>query len=230
MKVIEMFSGLWKAVFLRHVQSGIVGGGHDAFHAARVGQYAFEIVDDENMAKLACIAGLCHNADHILQHDSKVGRRDVPEYLVTGLLKEWLNYTGLSSGEELIIIDAVLKHSLLNDPNDGLVLMALKDADRLTNLEPDVIMRAAQFYSDLPMIDPIHWLSDPAATLREPKSVLKDLANNSEWGNFSDLKFGIRLPKAQLRAKEFTDFLLDYIERVKKCWVDAGLLPFNPPQ
>ena len=230
MKVIELFPDLWRAVFLHHVRTGVTGNGHDAFHAARVGQYAFEIAETPDVARLAAIAGLCHNADRILQYQLKVGRKDVAVDLVRDLVDEWLNHTDLSNDEKSVVVNAVLNHSLPNGIGDDQVLIALKDADRLTNLEPDVIMRAAQFCSDFPVVDPVHWLSDPNATFREPKSVVKDLANNSEWGNFSDPKFGIRLPKAQFRAKEFADYLCDYLERVKKCWVDAGLLPFSPPQ
>lgn len=226
--VIQMFPELWKAVYLRHAKSGILSGGHDSFHAARVGQYALEVAETDEVSRLAGVAGLCHNADRILQHDLKVGRKGVPEEMVRELVNEWLDCTDLSEGERGMVISAVLLHSLPNDPGDNPVLVALKDADRLANLEPDVIMRAAQFYPDYPVVDPAHWLSDPASTFREPKSVAKDLANNAEWGNFGDPKFGIRLPKAQLRATEFTNFLLDYLERVRKCWVDAGLLPFMP--
>ncbi|MEK7166158.1 MAG: HD domain-containing protein [Patescibacteria group bacterium] len=229
-KVIELFSDLWKVVYFRHLKSGILSGCHDPFHTARVGQYAFEIAETPDVARLAGVAGLCHNADRILQHDLKVGRKDVPMEMVRDLVNKWLDCIDLSKDDRDLILDAVLNHSLPNDSNDGPVLMALKDADRLANLELDVIMRSAQFYPDFPVVDPVNWLSDPTATFREPKSVVKDLANNAEWGNFGDPKFGIRLSKAQLRATEFTNFLLDYIERVRKCWTDAGLLPFVTPE
>ena len=124
----------------------------------------------------------------------------------------------------------MVKHSLPNDPQDSQVLVVLKDADRLINLEPDEIMRSAHFYPDLPVVDPVYWLSDPKATFKEPRSVVKDLAHCTEWGNFDDPKFGIRLPKAQALAKRHAEYLLDYIERIKKVWEEAGLLPFTPPE
>jgi hypothetical protein len=229
-KIIEIFPELWKRVYERHIKSNILSGCHDPFHAARVGQCALDIAENEEIAILSGIAGLCHNADRILQYDLKIGRKDVPEKMVTTLVNEWLGNTDLYEIERLVILDAIFKHSLPNDPNDGQVLITLKDADRLINLEPDVIMRSAQFFSDFPVVDPVHWLSDPKATFKEPKSVIKNLSQNAEWGNFEDPKFGIRLPKAQIRAKKFSGYLLDYIERVENCWEESGLLPFVLPK
>jgi len=229
-KIIEIFPELWKKVYERHVESNILSGCHDPFHAARVGQCALNIAENEKIAELSGIAGLCHNADRILQQDLEIGREDVPEEMVLVLINEWLDSTNLSEKNRSLVIDAVLKHSLENDPNDSQVLVALKDADRLVNIEPDVIMRAAQFFSDFLVVDPTHWLSDPKATFKEPKSVIKGLSQNTEWGNFEDPKFGIRLPKAQIIAKKLTDYLLEYIERVKECWEKTGLLYFTPPK
>ena len=230
MRVIEIFPELWKAVYERHIQAGIIAGGHDAFHAARVGQHALNIAEDESTAGLAGIAGLCHNADRILQHELKVGRKDVPEEMVVALINEWLDKTDLFAEERAIVFDALLKHSLPNDHNDSPVLVALKDADRLINLEPDIIIRSAHFYPEYPAVDPVHWLSDPKATFREPRSVIRDLSHCAEWGNFDDPKFGIRLPGAQALAKKHAEYLLDYIKRVKQVWEEAGLLPFIPPK
>ena len=229
-KIIEIFPELWKKVYERHVKSQIVSGCHDPFHTARVGQYALTIAENETVARLAGIAGLCHNADRILQYDLGLGREDTPEELVITLVNEWFDVTDLSEKERSLVLDAVLKHSLPNNPDDSQVLITLKDAERLINLEPDTIMRTAHFFSDFPVVDPVHWLSDPEATYREPRSVIKGLASCAEWGNFDDPKYGVRLPKARICAKKFADYLLDYIERVKECWEEAGLLPFIPPK
>ena len=229
-KIIEIFPKLWKKVYERHLKSNILSGCHDPFHAARVGQRALNIAENEEIAELSGIAGLCHNADRILQHDLRAGREDIPEENVSALVNEWLDSTNLSEENRSLVLDAVLKHSLPNNPNDSRVLIALKDADRLVNMEPDAIMRAAQFFPDFPVVDPIHWLSDPEATFKEPKSVIRGLSQNTEWGNFEDPKFGIRLPKAQILARKHAAYLLDYIERVKEVWEQAGLFPFTPPK
>ena len=229
-KIVGIFPDLWKNIFLRHIQSGIIGNGHDVFHAARVAQCAFEIAETLDVARLAGVAGLCHNADRIIQYDLKVGRGAVSEELIRNLVDDWLTFTDLTGQERALVLDAVLGHDLPNDAQDNSVLVALKDADRLVNLEPDAIMRTAQFYADFPAVDPIHWLADPSATHREPKSIIRCLRSNAEWGNFSNTKFGIRLPRAQQRATELTDYLLNYIEKTHECWIKAGLLPFTPPQ
>lgn len=231
MEVIEIFPDLWKRVYKRHMESGITAGCHDVFHAARVAKCASEIAENEYTAKLASVAGFCHNADRILQHDLKVGRKNVPETMVVLLINEWLHFVeNLSVKERLIIVDAVLKHSFANDPNDSPTLMTLKDADRLVNLEPDAIMRSSQFFLDFPVVDPVHWLSDPNSTFVDPGSVIKSLSNNIKWADFDNLKFGIRLPKAKTLAGQRAAYLLDYIEQVKKCWAKTGLLPFIPPE
>ncbi|MEK7598915.1 MAG: hypothetical protein AAB474_00480 [Patescibacteria group bacterium] len=228
-KVIKIFPGLWKAIYDRHVKANMSTGGHDPFHAARAGQHAFNIAEDQATARLAAIAGLCHNADRILQHELKIGKKEVPEEIIADLVNKWLDEIDLHAEERSIIIGAVLKHSLPNDPDDSQVLVALRDADRLINLEPDEIIRSGQFHK-VPAVDPIYWLSDPAATFKEPRSVIKDLSHCAEWGNFNDPKFGIRLPKAQALAAKHAKFMLDYIERVKEVWEEAGLLPFTPPK
>lgn len=228
-KVIALFPELWKAVYLRHIASGVIGGGHDAFHAARVAQCAYEIAPSPATAKLAGIAGLCHNADRLIQHELKVGRKEVPEEMVIDLINEWLDATDLSEGERTIEINTLLKHSLPNDPHDNLVLKTLKDADRVVNMESDEIMRSAQFYHDCPPVDPVHWLSDPESTFKEPKSVVRDLAHVLEWANFNDPKFGIRLPKARARARKSAADLRKYLKKVENDFKKAGLLPFIPP-
>ena len=115
-----------------------------------------------------------------------------------------------------IILEAVLRHSERNDPSHHPVTVALIDADRIVNIEADVIMRKGQFLeNDVIPTDPVFFTKDPGANYRNPKSLLRSLAEDLDWekeGGF----VGLRLPKARKIAKRRFDFLRRYIREVEE--------------
>ena len=76
-----------------HKEVGLVGA-HDFVHAARVGEIAWQIAastwEPEGLALLAGAAGLCHNADRILQKKLGIGRNKAPKNEVAELVRNQL--------------------------------------------------------------------------------------------------------------------------------------------
>lgn len=232
-KIWEIFPELVAVVRKAHFDAGMTGNGHDFEHAARVGQYAYIISEDEEIGKMAGVAGLCHNADRILQKKFHAGRREVPQNQIVDLLRKWvgdntdydLRMDELMPTPWSMIAYAVLDHDKPNDPLlKKPVLTVLQDADRLVNIELDLIIRCGQFQPDLPAVDFVHLLSDPTATYREPKSVFRDVASSLEWE--TDPRFALRNPKAIKMGKARFAALRFYIETLESQINDSGLIPY----
>jgi len=203
---------------------------HDFFHAFRVSNWAEQIAPDPETARKAGVAGLLHNDDRILQVNLRLGfAGKVPEKLRVQMMNGWLDAEPVGTflpEERAEIIDAVLKHSNRNGPNDSLVLITLMDADRLVNLEADCIIRNGQYFGNsLRVVDPVYLLDDPKATFRDPRSILRTMPERFDWekeGGF----VGLRLPKAREFAKRrfafWRLFIQETIEQIK----ESGAVPF----
>lgn len=227
-RVWEIFPQLTETVWATHAAAGMLGGGHDPDHAIRVAEMALTISDSEDRtARLAAAAGLCHNADRILQRTLGVDRRDVPEHQVRTMVREWLWYErNLFSPSDLIkIAAAVLGHDGKNQDSDHPILVALMDADRLVNAEPDLVMRSGAHYSDLPAVDLVHLEADPKANYRDPRSVLRDIMETIEWLT-PGTDFYVRLPKAREIAVRRKAFFDAYLASIKECLEETGFYPY----
>lgn len=75
-----------------------------------------------------------------------LGTKDIPEHKVQGLVEEWLEGWKASAEEKKLVMEAVLAHDGRNNGNDSKVLVALRDGDRVVNLEADSIIRCGQHY------------------------------------------------------------------------------------
>jgi len=217
-ELLEKYAGLVKTVRSDHRKQGFVGSHHDFLHALMVAHYAVMIAEDDFIAELAWLAGVCHNTDHIFPNLSEFEhRRQISDYLV--------HWTGLDSESSKKVLTAVMLHSKLNDPNDDQVTMTLKDADRLANLGPNVIIRSGQYYYRLPAFNPFFVAEfDPTSTYRNPKSVLRDIMSSLEWVDW------LRLPKARELAKPYADFLQQFRALIQHQLREVGLDPYPFPE
>ena len=206
-----------------HRKQGAVGGGHNFLHAIMVAQYCPLIAPDRRVGELAWIAAICHNTDRIfLNLEAEEIARKVSKYLNSE--------TDLTKREEALIIEAVVSHDKPNDDNDSPVTIVLKDADRLANLGPNLIIRSGQYYSDLAAFDPRFVLeSDPQATYRNPKTVLHDVLCALEWIEEGG-KFGIRLKAAREIAEPYARFLRDFRDLMHHQLEETGLIPYMFPE
>ncbi len=226
----EIYPALTDAVKQAHSRFGLTGSGHDFDHALRVAQIALEISDDTHAGNLAAAAGLCHNADRMFQLKSGIHKKAIGQQEIDALVGSWLRMEPkLSAQDRAIVVEAVLRHEQLNDEGglDGPVLVALKDADRLVNLELDVVIRAGQFQPHLPAVDATHLLENPQATFFVPGSVLRNIAYCLLWPR-PDGPEAIRLPRARKIAKTKAKLLQRYLDDVLRQRKEAGLVPYPP--
>ncbi|MBI2108839.1 MAG: HD domain-containing protein [Parcubacteria group bacterium] len=226
MRIWERFPELVQAVKLDHDKADLFRV-HDIFHALRVGEWAYRIAysewGDVRLAELAGIAGICHNADHMLFKKDGPDERSVKHDRIRTVIKRWLIYTDTKSNEQELIIQAVINHTNKNSDFDPKILIALMDADRVVNAEADVIMRSAQF-RNLPPIDYKHFLKDPSATYWNPKTVIYDLSGCLDWFE-EGCPVCVRTQLAKQEGGFLAAYLKRYLDTVEQQLKDIGLLP-----
>lgn len=206
----EQYASLFGVIAQAHKDAH---DGHDLCHAARVaniaGCVAREEFGSEHLASLSVMAGLCHNADHLLRKE--LDRKPSPDE-IGERIHLWLMRTTLSSENKDMIVTAVVQHNGKNDPHHHPVTICLRDADRIVNLDLDVVIRSGQFYHALPAVDYVNFLSDPEANYKNPKSCLYDISLCLEWVDPTNpfcmqTKTGMQL--GLLRAKKLQQYFDD---------------------
>lgn len=226
--VWEIFPKLTEVIRLAHVEYEMGATGHDfGQHTFAVAQVALIIAENEIVGRIAAAAGTCHNADRMLQKRLGVGKRDIPEKHVISLIRGWLEESGeISDADEKKIVRAVLLHSEPNLEDGDEVLVALQDADRVVCSMAENVMTTAQFWTELPAIDP-RWLGhDPAAhSYKDPRSVLKHLECRYDWIDPAS-RVCVRLPKARALLERRVRFLQAYIAEVEDQRAEIGLWPY----
>ena len=262
-KIWQCCPEMVRAIKKSHDEVGGLGYGHDFDHALRVGNLAYRFIDpisdigirstgnaksdlmvveliklggDKLDCTLAGIAGLCHNADRILQARKKVGVfSKIDDREIAALISDWLKQSDdvhlidLSPRDEDLIVTSCLKHSEPNKSDDSLVLIALKDADRVVNAGVDVIMRNGQFFPpNFPVVDPIHLFGDPTANFKNQKSVFKALQSALDWED-ENCRACLRLSQAKEFAKRRFAFLKKYVEEVIEQRREEDLLDGDYP-
>ena len=228
MAIWDAFPSIAAAVRKSHEEVNLVGG-HDWTHAFRVGELARIIAlnewSAESISHQAGISGLCHNADRILE--KRLGKGNITPGDIEKLVASWLTGINMDAPASVTITTAVQKHDARNDPNDGPVLMALMDADRVVNLDIDLLPRSGQYYHNLPVVDYRHFLGDPEATYRSPKSVFRDIAYSLDWVDPScPYCLRTRLGKSMANARAV---LIRYLFEVMKTQLaEEGMeIPFH---
>ena len=231
LKIWELYPDLAKAVKEAHDEVGLNNGGHDFDHALRVAQMALTVAfeKDSELAKLAGIAGLLHNNDRILERELQLKSENVsrvPDEEVVQMTFEMLNPLGLSFAKASLIVQAVVHHgSKPNADDDHLVTIALADADRLINMEPDVIIRIAQYHPNIPALDPVCIEATPGANYRDPKTVAWDIANCISWAAEAG-PYILRLPLSRKLGRERAEYLRTFLDTLKRQRVELGLMPY----
>ena len=232
MRIWEIFPEVAERIRKTHEEVGLFGH-HDFAHAFRVGELAYQFAlsewRDRLVAQSAGLAGMSHNADHIFWH--MLGREKYKQdpdidKKVGGLVSSWLDGLGLKNNQVELVIRAVLNHQKPNEDGDNNVTIALKDADRVANMDADVIIRAGQSRPNIPAVDLKYFLDNPEATFKEPGSVLKDIHFLLEWADPKMTKFCVRTKLAMEMASKRANFLKDYIDLTKSQLINAGFYPY----
>lgn len=223
MTVNELFPRLVRVVSEAHMKSGLIAFGHDFDHDLRVASYALAIAPDSRTASLAAAAGLCHSVDHMISRSP----RAFPSLDEEAVVCEWLAATNLDLNEVREVAHAVVTHEASNQDSDTLVQVTLKDADRLANLDADVIIRSGQFHPQIPAVDPVHLEKDPKANYQDPGSVLWDIHNCISWtGDVGP--YTLRLQKAKELGLKRAAFLRQFIQVIRDQRTEIGLVPYPP--
>ncbi len=223
MFIPDRFPRLFERVRKDHIAVGLFGA-HDIYHALRVAEYAYSFAlfewNDKRLAELAGIAGLLHNADHTIPQHIKTQEPYIERLEIMKIVNRWIgtgdNHNEYIRGDERSMIsDAVLGHTGKNSDADSKILIALMDADRVVNMEADIIMRAGQFRPDIPAVDFVHFLNDPKATYQNPRSILRDINYCLDWVTEGG-PVCVRTKLGKQLGKERAEFLRLYIETLKK--------------
>ena len=218
------YSRLIQAVRKDHIDQGAVGGPHDFLHALMVAHYCVLIAEDERNGVLAWVAAICHNTDRLWPEaeESQI-RTKVIHYL-----RDYC--PGLDGLEANIITRAVMNHHKPNDESDNVATVTLKDADRVANMGPNMVLRSGQHYHKLPAYDPRFIENpDPRATYRNPMTVLHDILCALEWAEEGG-KFGIRSPRAKELMQPYVRFLRSFRDLMLRQLEETYLLGYPFPE
>ncbi|MDP3724889.1 MAG: HD domain-containing protein [Nanoarchaeota archaeon] len=212
-ELLRTYGGLIDEVRRDHVIKRKDGGGHhDLFHTVRVARTALCIALNEDVARLAWIAGMLHNTDRLF------GKKETPKKLRARLKRVRLN-----NKEKTAIIKAVLTHDQPNDPKDDEVATTLKDADRIADAGAMHLIRGSQWFSGLQVC----LLEGPGrysgATFPKARAVTDIIHWFFEWE--SDPRFCLRLPKARQIGKRGFDFLRSALKNIEEQQRAIGMYP-----
>jgi hypothetical protein len=174
---------------------------------------------------LAGAAGLCHNADRIIQCDLDLDVEDpAPEDEVRSLVGKWFSAESFIQLEKDFIMNAVLQHTEPHRENHHLVTTALIDADHVINLGADDLFRLGQYLPyELTVLPSCPW-DNPEAKFGEAGSLLEALRFVMEWG-VPDSQFGVKLPLAKKLAVPRVRFMQMFVDEQLRQMEEEGFAP-----
>lgn len=254
-RVWEVYQKLTERVRQDHLKYRMIGTGHDfGDHTLVCAQYAALIAEDQETAKLAMAAALCHNNDRLLQAEfgrkvvsdwlASVGlsapppgilvkkvdvkKKDIPVERVVGMVKSQLATEYFSENEQNLIIDADLNHTDINRDTDSPVLIGLKDADRITCTAPHNLMTVVQFWSDKPAFNPKYLYGGPGShPYKNPDSPFQNYLCREDWLTPGS-PVCVRLPKAMEFMQKHYATMRWYMQKVEEQREEIGLWPDYP--
>lgn len=187
---------------------------HDEGHVRRVAAMALEIADPEKISLfLVELTAWLHNLDRST-HLNLAGEPDGIKRLTLRLL-EMFGGDKLTAIEKDLIVDAVLRHDRLNEPDDSYLLQVLKDADRLDEGAIGLLRLSA------PKGSPLYTPADFSGVKRSTKSsditsFVHDIHRCLEWEDM------LRLPKAKKFAKSRFGFMRMFLHELECELKEAG--------
>lgn len=207
----NLFPDLHDEVKRIHNESVRPHRGHGfADHNLPVALMAAMIAPDLRTADKAYAAGMLHSIDRWVE---KAAFEPTVRRCLKLLSKDYF-----TSQEMEEILDAVVKHDKKNEDDDSMTLQVLKDADRLINLEPVHIIRAAQWYHEVPAIEIDHLgRLNPASKWGKACNVVDNLRFTLEWIPW------LRLPKAKARGEELRVEIEAFIASCERVYHELGL-------
>lgn len=174
-----------------------IRGGHDVSHVVRMCAIAEKIADETVDVFLLKLAIWLHNLDR-----SSYGYPPVRQLL--------FQYPEITTEETDTIIDAVQKHSKLNNDSDSILLRFFKDCDRL-DMGAMGILRIAAHRWDLPPYKASDFEGRPDSTEeKDLKTMVHDLYRCLEWEGF------LRTAGAKALAVKRFAFMRRFLNEVER--------------
>lgn len=207
----QQFSTFYEGVKVIHLTSSRPHRGHGLDHDVTVAQLAAQFAPNQRTAAKAWCGAMLHSIDRIVEKD------EVEE--ITRLLASHLS-SAFAAEEVEEIVQAALRHMEKNQDDQSLTQQCLMDGDRIANMMPTVIIRAAQCQPHLPPFE-FEYLAgspNPASSYFNILSVLDDLRII-----ISEYLPQFRLPKAKKLSQKYATQLRRYIAEVEKGNRDLGL-------
>lgn len=222
----RFYREFWQA-HQQAIEKSVLTHGHGPEHDLTVAKWCLELTDDQDARELAWVAALVHSIDRLLP-------QSFPKEIMKSIVDRQLSYLPenyFTEHERDVICRAVRHHDEKNKPDDSDVLIVLKDADRLANLAPEIIMRAGQFAPTVPSFNLKNIDSpDPTGSFGNLKTALDDLyyvlewvmgekfwlQPKNQWLEYSKANHWFRTKYAYLIAWEYAQFILRYIEKIEE--------------
>ncbi|MFA6339058.1 MAG: HD domain-containing protein [Candidatus Paceibacterota bacterium] len=226
-RYLKKYSKLVEEVRIMHKNSkALTCGAHDFSHVLMVGQYCIRLTENEIVEELSWLAALLHNTDRLIWDNSRT--KDENENIVFCKVRDLLEDCVkdlLSKIPKKLISEAVMEHSKLNSDQDSHVTMILKDADRLANLGPNMVIRNGQAYHDRQGYNLMHTRDfSPGSTYATAPTALDAIRYALEWEGM------LRVPKAQSLAKPYLEILRKFIEGFSKQAEEVSLDDYPFPE
>ncbi len=182
--------------------------GHDFTHIERGLKRIVVLCEDTNVSSfIAQVTVIFHDMHRIFNFNDET---------IQSYVSQKLAQYPLSTEEISSIIEAILEHHKLNDPNDSELTILLKDTDRLDCLSAIGITRICQHnHLKLPYRETDPFVYVPGK-LSDLESLIDVFHFVLEWEEM------LRLPKAKEMAKGGIAFLKDFIEIIRKELDDAN--------
>lgn len=188
--------------------------GHDLVHDLQVSGYGLliaqeEAPEDPDLSEHVWLAAMLHSTDRF------VATEDHTQWLSNIIPRDY------SEDVRAEILDAVLEHGKPNNEKDSRVCVILKDADKLANINPMVLLRSAQFHPGLPTHDPRHleMTRAPGSTYRTPLSVLDDIFGCTEWESWLSTNTAKKL------GAPYFAYLKETFKLIRQAHLESGITP-----
>lgn len=207
-RILDFVKGQMTPVY----RPGFTRGGHDISHFQRgeaIANIIMNPVDPLFPADplLVKIAVWCHEIHRTTYFNSQGFKK---EEETTAWLIDVLSRAGLSKTEARAVMDAVAKHSRLNEDSDSPVLVYLKDIDHL-DMGAIGILRIASHRWNLPPYQMSDFDGKPESTEeKDLGSLIHDLYRCLEWEDF------LRTAGAKALGKKRFAFMRRFLEEVER--------------
>lgn len=204
-------------------------GGHEIDHPRRMCKIAEKVAGPEVNLFLLKTAIWFHNLDRsVYPYLSCHPKNYLAGPYIPTVIRRFTEPKSpeiFSSGDIDLVVDAVERHSRLNEPDDTTLTIYLKDCDRLDGMGAIGLFNIIHYSVDrnFPLWAPDDFSGLPQSTAEDQlKSVVNDIWRTLEW------QYMLRVPKAKELATPGCMFLRSFLTKLELELRALEILPPNP--